>query len=182
MTCLTSHFFPGQVLHSFARYVLHFGWTRAMSHLAGQREHRMRKWHHRVLTYTLLLKFTFHFNNIWYPQLRCINPLPHRLCACTCANFSHVDSPLLCALCLPSWPEGFQSKMCQVSALKGVTALPSSECCSWNSLPGPSCQRFASECVWLNVRIANIRSSARLLGTVTKHCSNSRHVSSSAIN
>lgn len=75
MTCLTSHFFPGQVLHSFARYVFHFGWTRAMSHLAGQREHHMRKWHHRVLTYTLFLKFTFHFNNIWYPQLRCINPL-----------------------------------------------------------------------------------------------------------
>lgn len=50
-----------------------------------------------LLTSTTLPTFTFHFKNIPYPQLRARRPLPCTPLACTCANFSHVDSPV--AMC-----------------------------------------------------------------------------------
>lgn len=107
----------------------------------------MRNWLHWVLTFAMPLGATFHFNNTLYPQLQCMNHC--HIYACM-HKLSHIGSPMLCALCLPFNLKGTR-RICAKFLHSGITVVPSSECCNWNSLSTPSCLRFALECVWANI-------------------------------
>lgn len=81
----------------------------------------MRNWLHWVLTYTLLLRSTFHFNNTMYPQ-PVYEPLSH-ICMDMHKLFTHSQSITMCSV-LSLLTQRVPKEMCQVFCAQTLQRCP----------------------------------------------------------